>query len=107
MARFLTLWRRNPVAPWPTDPVEYSKLMETIWAGLDDLMKKGEVKEWGFFLDGTSGYAIGEMESIVAFKDISMFTPYFECEVQEIIPYEKGKEIIRALFKAQIAAAKK
>jgi hypothetical protein len=29
-----------------------------------------------------------------------MFTPYWESEVHEILPYEKGKEIIRALWKA-------
>ena len=107
MARFLTLWRRNPVAPWPTDPIEYSKLQEKAWAGIDDLIKKGIVKEFGFFLNGTSGYAIGEGESADTFRNVSMFTPYWESEVHEIIPFEKGKEILRGLLKAQIAAAKK
>lgn len=107
MARFLIFWHRNPIAPWPTDLVEYSKLMEKMWAGIDGLMKKGEIKEFCFFLDGTSGYLIGEGEGTDAFRGNSRFLPYFEMEVQEIIPYEKGKEISRALIKAQIEAAKK
>ena len=107
MARFLSLWRRNPVAPWPIDPVERLKLQEMIWAVIDNLMKKGEVKEFGFFLDGISGYAIGEGDSATAFKNVSMFLPYFESEVHEIIDYEKSKGILRALMKSRVEAAKK
>jgi len=36
-----------------------------------------------------------------------MFVPFFEHEVHETIPYEKSKEILRALMKAQVEAAKK
>jgi len=100
VARFLNLWRRNPVAPWPADPVESAKIIERAWAAMDDLIKKGLVKEFGFFLDTTSGYTIGEGESADAFRSVGMFTPYWESEVHEILPYEKGKEIIRALWKA-------
>jgi hypothetical protein len=35
-------------------------LTEKNFAGIDDLIKKGEIKEFGFFLNGTSGHAIGE-----------------------------------------------
>jgi hypothetical protein len=81
--------------------------LERGWAGIDDLIKKGIVKEFGFFLNGTSGYAIGEGESADTFRNVSMFLPYWESEVHEIIPFEKGKEILRGLLKAQIAATKK
>jgi hypothetical protein len=99
MARYLVLWRRNPVAPWPKDLAENEKLMEMMWAGIDNLMKKGEIKEFGWFLDGTSGYAIGEGESTTVLRNVSMFIPYEEFEIHEIIPYEKGKETLRALWK--------
>jgi len=107
VARFLAIWRSNPVAPWPRDPVEYSKLLEMMWAVIDDAIKKGTVKEYGTFLEGTSGYAIGEGEATDVFKSVNMFLPYIHFEVHEIIPYEKEKEIIRALLKSLIAAAKK
>ena len=107
MTRFLVMWKRNPVAPWPKDPEEYSKLQEKMWAGIDQLIKKGEVKDFSYFLDGTSGYAISEGESTDTFRDVSMFTPFYECQVQEIIPYEKGKETLRTLLKTQIAQARK
>jgi len=107
VARFLVLWRTNPAAPWPREPSEYLKLDEKMFAAIDGLIKRGEVKEFGFFLDGTSGYGIGEGESTDTFRSVSMFSPYILSEVHEIIPYEKGKEITIALLKAQIAAAKK
>jgi len=102
MARFLVLWKRNPVAPWPRDPEEYLKLQEKMWAGIDHLVKRGEVRDFSYFLDGTSGYTLGEGEATDIFRDVSMLTPFYECEVHEIIPYEKGKETLRALLKAQI-----
>jgi hypothetical protein len=78
-----------------------------MWAGIDNLFEKGEIKEFGFFLDGTSGYAIGEKDSATTFKNISMFLPYYASAVHEIIPYEKGKEILNALWKAQAATWRK
>ncbi|MFZ0965536.1 MAG: hypothetical protein WAN82_02795 [Candidatus Bathyarchaeia archaeon] len=106
MVRFFALYRRNPVAPWPTDPVEFSKFMEKAWAGIDDLIKKGEIVEFGYFENGTSGYIISEVDPTVGFKNVSMFVPYWEFEVHVITPYEKGKEILRALLKARAEAAK-
>jgi len=71
-----------------------------MWAAIDNLIKKGEIKEFGWFLNGTSGYAIGEADSTVAFKDVCMFLPYIEFEIHEVISFEKGKETLRALWKA-------
>jgi hypothetical protein len=107
MARFLILWRLNPVAPWPTDPSKYLELEEKIWAGMDGLMRKGEMEEFGAFPDGHSGYVIGKGETVDAYRNVSMFQPFILCEVHEIISYEKHKEVIRAILKGQIAAMKK
>lgn len=101
MARFLILWRSSTA--WPTDPVESSRLSEKMWAAIDDLIKKGVVKEMGWFLDGASGYTIGEGEAADTFRNVSMFSPFIECEVHEVIPYEKAKESLRAVWKALAA----
>jgi len=97
----------NPVAPWPTDPSKYLELEEKMWAVIDDLIKKGMIRDFGAFLNGTSGYAIGEGESADLLRSVSMFLPYFESEVHEVMPFERVKEITREICKAQIAAAKK
>jgi hypothetical protein len=101
VARFLVLWRRNPVAPWPMDPAEYGKFQEKVWAGLDALMKAGLMKEFGYFADGRSGYAIGEGEITDAFRSVSTFLPFYEADVHEMIPYGKGKETIKDAIELQ------
>lgn len=100
----MVLWRSNLMAPWPQEPGGYLELMEKIWAGVDSLIKKGLVKEVGTFLDGMSGYTIVEGEAAEVYNAIGMFIPYTLCEVHEIMPYEKGKEIDRARLKALIEA---
>jgi hypothetical protein len=103
IARFLILWHRNNVAPWPKDFKEATKLTEMQWAGIDKLMKTGEIKEFGWFLDGKSGYAIGEGEPTTALRDVNMFIPFQEFEIQEIIPWEKGKAAVREAWKTLAA----
>ena len=106
MARYLILWRRSPTA-WPTDPVEYSRLVERAAAWIDDRIKKGEIKEHAHFLDGTSGYTICEGEAADIFRALSMTVPNYDYEIHEFIPYDKSREILRAVFKAQAETAKK
>ena len=107
MTRYLVLWRQNPVAPTPTDPSEALKLNEMMFAGVENLMERGEVEEFGFFPDGLSGYAIGKGEAIDTFRNVSMFLPYMHCEVHEIIPYKEGKETTMAVTKTMIELRKK
>lgn len=106
MARYLMLWRANPVVPSRTDPSEHLKLHEKMFAALDDLMKKGVVEEFGFFPDANSGYMIGKGEATDMFRLSDMAFPDILAEIHEIVPYEKGKEIMNATLKAEIEAAK-
>ena len=113
MARFLALWRSNPAAIplMPTDPSESLKMHERMFAAIDDLIKKGDIEEFGFFPDtsagGASGYAIGKGEATDIVRSVWSFAPFVLMEVHEIIPWEKGKEITKGLIKAMIEAAKK
>jgi len=106
VTRYLMIWHQNPMVPSPMDPEKSLALNEKMWAGLDDMKKRGTVLEFGFFLDGISGYCIGEGTGEMAFRAVCMFLPYVIQEVHEIISYEKGKEIVRELCKAGIKAAR-
>jgi hypothetical protein len=103
MGRYLALWHVN-LAVWPIDPAESQKLNERMWAGIDGLFETGIIKEFGWFTEGRSGYAIGEGEAADIFRGVSWFIPFVELEVHEIIPYEKGKETLRALWKPVVKA---
>jgi len=106
VARYLVLWRRSPTA-WPTDSVEYSNPVMKIGQLVDNSIKTGKVIEHGHFLDGTSGYSIWEAEAPDLLRFWSMLVPYYEKEVHEFIPYEKSREILGAVFKAQTETTKK
>jgi hypothetical protein len=106
VGRFLVLWRQNPQAPWPTNPAEALKLNERLWAGLDMQIQKGDIKEIGWFIDGSSGYIIGEGSSTTILGDIAMFSPYVIVDVHEVIDHEKAKETFRTVLKAQAEAIK-
>ncbi len=103
MARFLIIWHINPTL-FPDDPEEYAKFIEKVWAGIDDLIKKGVVEEMGAFLDGMTGFAIANAESRDVYRILNMHEPYWDFEVNEIISYEDMKEEIRSIWKAQAEA---
>jgi hypothetical protein len=107
VARFLSLWRMNTAVPYPADPSKVLELNEKMFAAMDALIKQGRIKEFGFFPDATSGYVMSEGESTDVFRSANMFLPYILSETHEIISYEKGKEILFALLKAQCAPPKK
>jgi hypothetical protein len=107
MARFLAIWRVNPSAPWPTDPSKNLEMLEKMWASIDDLIRKGEIEEIGSFPEALVGYTISKGEAIDVYRRVSMFNPYFVFEIHEMLPWEKTKETLRAVSKAQIAAMKK
>jgi len=108
LARYLITCRSNPAAPWPKDPDEYSKFMEQLWAGFDDSIKKGIIKDIGFIVDGHwDGYAIVEGEGADILKGNVAFFPYWLTDTQEIVSYEKAKEISRAFIEAQKEATRK
>ena len=102
MGKYLIYWRKVETAPWPTDPTEALKLNEMMWAAMDNKIKSGEVKEIGWFVDGTSGYVIAEGDSTDALRSAAMFGPFIEwADSEEIVPWETGKEVFRGVMKAQ------
>ena len=105
MAKFLALWKQNPMAPFPTDPQEAAKLNAMMFAGIDDLMKKGEIIDFGMFPDGSNGYAISKGEAADVYRRVNMFQPYFLFEIHEIVPYEQAKEIMKQIYKMRIEQA--
>jgi hypothetical protein len=104
MAKWLNIWRYSPTAPWPTDPVEMTKLSEMMFAMLDSALKQGALLEFGYFPDGTGGYAISEGEAKDQLRRVTSYAPWIIAETHEMIPYETGKEIVRGVWKAQAEA---
>ena len=102
MPKYLTIWRRNPSAPWPIDPTEAMQLDEMTFAVIDEGVKSGRLLEVGFFANGTSGYSISSGEDAKGILTSALANhPWSQFEVHEIIDYETGKGIARQVRKAQ------
>jgi hypothetical protein len=75
--------------------------VEMMWAGTDNLLRTGELLEFGFFPNGTSGYIISTGEAKDEFRRASTYCPFVQGEVYETISYETGKDIMMGVMKAQ------
>ena len=104
MAKFLNVWHYNNSAPWPTDPVEMTKLTEMMFTAIDAALKTGDLLEFGYFPDRTGGYAITRGEGKDQLRRVTAYTPWIVADVREMVPHETGKEILRGVFKAQVEA---
>jgi hypothetical protein len=71
---------------------------------MDDLMTTGPIPALGGFLDGRSGYALGEGDAVTTVTNVTMFSASFDMTVEKITPYEVGKQVNRARLNAVIAA---
>ena len=101
MAKFMTIWRANPSAPWPVDPAAARQQFEMMFAAVDAGLKSGLILEFGFFPNSSSGYAICSGDAKDVFMSALANYPGSLFEVHEIIDYETGKAIARQVLKAQ------
>jgi hypothetical protein len=101
MTKFLVLWRRNMLAPWPNDRREIAENMEAMFEAIERYVDAGMVKENGFFVDGDSGSFIFEGTSADVLKMTSFYSPLIQYEVKEMIPYEIGKNTILESLRMQ------
>ena len=93
MARYLVLYSANP-AVWPTDPKQALAVFEGAAAGGDALLKAGALKELGWFTP-QQGYGLFEADSKAEVLGmVQPFFPYYEQDIREIVPWDKGKEAI-------------
>ncbi|MGB8310967.1 MAG: hypothetical protein WCE81_03765 [Halobacteriota archaeon] len=67
MAKYLILWHFNTMAV-SHDPDGHAKLSEMPYAGMDSVLKTGEITDFGFFLDGASGYTMSEGDFVDIFR---------------------------------------
>lgn len=71
------------------------------------MLKTGEIREEGFFLNRRSGYTLVDGDPAAVFTVVASFHPFVDREVHEILPYETGKEVFRGILNATTEAMKK
>ena len=99
MAKYHLMWEAD-VSKFPTDPKELMewemKTLESIKQALKD---SGTVaSDWGCFLSGNRGYAIGEGDAAAVAKAMWQFTPYYKFEVQQVLSIDEVIDITKSLM---------
>ena len=94
MTKFQIVWRRNVQAPWPADRTKIAENLDEMFDAIERYMDAGMIKENGFFVDAHSGSFIFEGTSADVLKITSFFSPVIAFDIKEIIPYEKGKNVM-------------
>ncbi len=79
------------LAPWPSDRRKIAENLEEMFDAIERYMDAGMVKENGFFLDAHSGTFIFEGTPADVLKITSFFSPVIKFDIQEMVPYETGK----------------
>ncbi len=106
MTKFLGIWLINGTA-LPPDPSQQAQGIQMIFGQIDAALKEGQIEEFGFFPNGSSGYAILSGETKDAFGAAISFFPWLESEVHEMVPYETGKQMTLEVLKYQMEAMKR
>jgi len=93
MTKFLVLWQNNMLAPWPADRREVEENAVAMFEAIDRYVDGEIVTENAFFADAESGCFVFQGTTEDLFNMTSMFSPFVKYEVQEMIPYELGKNM--------------
>lgn len=98
MTKYFASWKLNPMAPWPKDPAEYAKIIEGLWAGAAMLMEKGEMLDWGAYINTNEGYAIMDGDTKTIMKGTMMFYPWVLMEPRTVLTLEETSKNTRELW---------
>ena len=92
MAKFFCSWETD-TSRLPTDPKEMMAMEMKMLEMTKQSLKEGGASDWGCFIEGHKGYAIGEGDAADVAKALWQFVPYvkFDVNIQFIFsPYGPG-----------------
>ena len=84
MAKYFMTWEADE-SLWPTDPKEQGALGIKLAEMVKQSMKEGKTRDWGIFVGGDKGYAIGEGNAIDLYKDLQRYHPYINFMVHQVL----------------------
>ena len=103
MAKYLHMWELD-TARLSQNPDELGLLMARILEMVKKDLRENEFKDWGEFIGGGGGYAIGEGTETEEFEKTRKYVPYLKFTS---IPVLSNKEVIDAMMRAMAPINKK
>jgi len=99
MAKYFLIWEAD-TSKFPTDPKDMMALnMKTLEMTKQALKESGGLaRDWGCFMGGTKGYAIGEGDAADVAKAMWQFQPYYKFEVQQVFSVDEVIDINKSMM---------
>ena len=96
MAKYLITWESD-VSRMPTDHKERAAMRMKMLEITKRNLKEGKLSDWGVFLGGYKGYAIGQGSAIDMAIGMARFSPYVTFNVQEVLSVDEMLEAVKSL----------
>jgi len=97
MAKYLITWESD-MSRVPTDPKERAAMRMKMLEMTKQNLKEGKISDWGIFLGGYKGYAIGQGSAIDMAIGTAQFSPYVTFNVQEVLSVDEMLEAVKSLM---------
>ena len=81
----------------PADPKEQMAMRVKMLEMTKQNLKEGKLSDWGMFLGGYKGYAIGEGNALDMAIGVAKFSPYVKFNVQEVLSVDEMSEAMKSL----------
>lgn len=97
MGKFLITWETNQKR-MPADPKELGVTVTKMVEMVKQSMKEGTLKDWGVFVGGAKGYAIGEGKALDIYQELQKYYPYISFNVQEVLSTDDVLNTIKSMM---------
>ena len=97
MAKYLITWESD-MSRVPTDPKERAAMRMKMLEMTKQNLKEGKISDWGIFLGGFRGYAIGQGSATDMAIGMTQYAPYVTFNVQEVLSVDEMLEAMKSLM---------
>jgi len=98
MAKYLITWESD-MSRVPADPKERAGMRMKMLEMTKQNLKEGKLTDWGIFLGGYKGYAIGQGSATDMAIGTAAFAPYVKFDVQEVLSVDEMLEAVKSVMK--------
>ena len=91
MAKYLMTWETDEHL-WPTNSKEQAALAVKLGELVQRAMKEGKIVDWGIFVGGDRGYAIGEGNAVELYAELQQYHPYIDFMVHQVLSIDELME---------------
>ena len=98
MAKYFMTWEADE-SLWPTDPKEQAVLGMKLAQMVKRSMEEGKTNDWGVFVGGDKGYAIGEGNAVDLYTELQQYHPYINFMVHQVLSIDELMEAQKSRMK--------